>query len=60
LSVYFDFIILFALSIQVDHPKFGRRLLHIGGMGGACFSLAMLTVTTLVYNKVILLKPIGF
>lgn len=54
----------YCLSIcpQVDHPRFGRRTLHLAGMVGMCFSTGMIAVSMLVakvtigWNKGILCK----
>ena len=46
-----------AFPFQVEHPRFGRRTLHIAGMVGMCFSTAMIAISMLV-AKVSQLWPI--
>uniref|UniRef100_A0A915NQ02 Major facilitator superfamily (MFS) profile domain-containing protein n=1 Tax=Meloidogyne floridensis TaxID=298350 RepID=A0A915NQ02_9BILA len=36
----------------VEHPRFGRRTLHITGMVGMCFSTAMIAISMLVAKSI--------
>lgn len=36
----------------VEHPRFGRRTLHIAGMVGMCFSTAMIAISMLVAKSI--------